>query len=235
MTMEMDNMIERDAAEVPSAAVTESASGAGPATTVGTTVDRLSAAATELERTLARLEERQAAILDQVHSAHAHSDHVHSGHVHSGHVHSAQAHPGEVHHVVAVVETTAGALEASGEEAASEAHYASVDRPAFDSPRPTSRETELERRLEAAENQIASLRAESARAQLPEARTGQAGTRSAPARKTQPSIAATLLAKHGLHGIESVEAGALDAALAGLSLEQRIAVKSQLLRAGALV
>ncbi|HEY0760268.1 MAG TPA: hypothetical protein VGD59_13535 [Acidisarcina sp.] len=230
MTMEMDNMIERDAAEVPSAAVTESASGAGPATTVGTTLDRLSAAATELERTLARLEERQAAILDQVHSAH-----VHPAHVHPAPADSPQAHPGEVHHVVAVVETTAGALEASGEEAASEAHYASVDRPAFDSPRPTSRETELERRLEAAENQIASLRAESARAQLPEARTGQAETRSGPARKTQPSIAATLLAKHGLHGIESVEAGALDAALAGLSLEQRIAVKSQLLRAGALV
>ena len=40
-----------------------------------------------------------------------------------------------------------------------------------------------------------------------------------------------LLAKQGV-AVESLEAGALDAALAPLSIEQRIAVKSQLMRAG---
>ena len=40
-----------------------------------------------------------------------------------------------------------------------------------------------------------------------------------------------LLAKQGV-ALESLEAGALDAALVSLSLEQRIAVKAQLLRAG---
>jgi hypothetical protein len=40
-----------------------------------------------------------------------------------------------------------------------------------------------------------------------------------------------LLAKQGL-ALDSIEAGTLDAALASLSLEQRFAVKAQLLRAG---
>ncbi len=45
----------------------------------------------------------------------------------------------------------------------------------------------------------------------------------------------TLLAKQGVTlEAASLEAGALDAALSSLSLEQRIAVKSQLLRAGLL-
>jgi hypothetical protein len=48
----------------------------------------------------------------------------------------------------------------------------------------------------------------------------------------------TLLAKQGvtLDSLEpgSLQAGSLDAALSSLSLEQRIAVKSQLLRAGLL-
>jgi hypothetical protein len=43
----------------------------------------------------------------------------------------------------------------------------------------------------------------------------------------------TLLAKQGVT-IDTIEAGALDAALASLSIEQRIAVKAQLLRAGLL-
>jgi hypothetical protein len=42
-----------------------------------------------------------------------------------------------------------------------------------------------------------------------------------------------MLAKHGV-GDGAVDLQTLDAALAGLSLEQRIAVKSQLRRAGAL-
>jgi hypothetical protein len=52
------------------------------------------------------------------------------------------------------------------------------------------------------------------------------------ARKTVPAATAQLLAKQGISTLETVEAGALDAALSGLSLEQRIAVKAQLLRAG---
>jgi hypothetical protein len=83
----------------------------------------------------------------------------------------------------------------------------------------SSRETELQKKLEAAEQQIAELRA-------------QIETRPASARKTVPASTAQFLAKQGITSLESVEAGALDAALNGLSLEQRIAVKAQLLRAG---
>ena len=58
------------------------------------------------------------------------------------------------------------------------------------------------------------------------------------ARKTLPSAKATLLAKQGVAvdslGPASIEAGSLDAALSSLSLEQRIAVKAQLMRAGLL-
>lgn len=81
------------------------------------------------------------------------------------------------------------------------------------------RELELERRLAAAEKQLSELRAQGEAAPL--------------LRKTLPAATVQLLAKGGITTLESVEAGALDAALAGLSLEQRIAVKSQLMRAGA--
>ena len=123
-------------------------------------LDRLTAAAAQMERTLATLEERHSAI------------------------------SGEVQKIVAAVE---------GE--------------------PARRETELELKLKAAEEQIAELQAQSRRGSL---------------RKTLPVAAAHLLAKHGISTIEQIEASTLDAALSGLSLEQRIAVKSQLMRAGAL-
>jgi exonuclease VII small subunit len=87
----------------------------------------------------------------------------------------------------------------------------------------TSREAELQKKLEAAEQQIAELRAQV------EPR-GEAEPKST--RKTVPASTAQFLAKQGLTTLDSVEAGALDAALTGLSLEQRIAVKAQLLRAG---
>jgi len=83
------------------------------------------------------------------------------------------------------------------------------------------REAELERKLAAAEQQIAQLSAQASKA-------------AAPARKTLPAVTTQLLAKGGITSLESIEAGALDAALTGLSLEQRIAVKAQLIRAGAL-
>ena len=83
----------------------------------------------------------------------------------------------------------------------------------------TSREAELQKKLEAAELQIAELRA-------------QMETQPKSARKTVPVSTAQFLARQGISSLESVEAGALDAALNGLSLEQRIAVKAQLMRAG---
>jgi len=78
------------------------------------------------------------------------------------------------------------------------------------------REQELERKLREAEQQIVELRAQASR----------------PERKTIPTATLQLLAKQGVDTVDSIAAGTLDAALHGLSLEQRIAVKSQLLRAG---
>jgi ABC-type Fe3+-citrate transport system substrate-binding protein len=92
-----------------------------------------------------------------------------------------------------------------------------------------TRESELARKLDAAEQQIAELKAQ-LEAKL-EAQT--APEQAAPsARKTIAASTAQLLAKQGISMLEHVEAGALDAALTSLSLEQRIAVKAQLLRAG---
>jgi hypothetical protein len=90
------------------------------------------------------------------------------------------------------------------------------------------REAELEEKLAAAEAKITELEAKAAAtAGCPTSR-GDVGSR-----KTLPTAMSTLLAKQGV-AIDSMEAGALDAALASLSLEQRIAVKAQLLRAGLL-
>jgi len=131
---------------------------------LGDSVERLSAAASLLEKTVAWLEAREAAI------------------------------SGEVQKVVAAVEQV-------GE--------------------PAQTQAELENKLRAAEQEIAELRAQAAK--------------SVAGRKTLASDETRLLAKHGLAGLEQIEAGTLDAALGGLSLEQRIAVKTQLMRAGALV
>ncbi len=84
------------------------------------------------------------------------------------------------------------------------------------------REGGLEQRLLAAETELAELRARSGA--MGEAERG---------RKTIPSAMVHLLAKQGV-AVDSLEAGALDAALVSLSLEQRIAVKAQLIRAGML-
>ena len=80
--------------------------------------------------------------------------------------------------------------------------------------------SQIRLKLEAAEQQIAELRAQ--------------GSRTTAARQTLPASTTQLLAKQGLSTVDSIQAGALDAALTGLSVEQRIAVKSQLLRAGML-
>lgn len=83
------------------------------------------------------------------------------------------------------------------------------------------REAELCEKLAAAERELAELKAAAAQNTLN------------PLRKTVPASTTEMLAKHGI-AESPVDVRALDAALAGLSLEQRIAVKSQLLRAGAI-
>ena len=83
------------------------------------------------------------------------------------------------------------------------------------------REAELGEKLAAAERELGELRA------------AAATTVVNPLRRTVPAATSEMLAKHGI-GEGPVNVRALDAALAGLSLEQRIAVKTQLLRAGAI-
>lgn len=85
----------------------------------------------------------------------------------------------------------------------------------------SERVAELERKLREAELQIATLQ-------------GQAAPTAAAGRKTVSSATVSLLAKQGISNLDSIEAGALDSALQSLSMEQRIAVKSQLFRAGLL-
>src|SRR5580692_9210506 len=80
------------------------------------------------------------------------------------------------------------------------------------------REAELEEKLAAAEAQIAELQAAAAHSVPSEVTHG---------RKTLPSSMVNLLAKQGVT-VDTMEAGAVDAALVSLSVEQRIAVKSQL-------
>ena len=57
-------------------------------------------------------------------------------------------------------------------------------------------------------------------------------TRHATARKTLPPLVTALLAKSGLEGQEKVDMATLDKALALLTVDQRIAVKAQMARAG---
>ena len=85
------------------------------------------------------------------------------------------------------------------------------------------RESELEEKLAAAEAQIAELKA--AASSVPTTVTN--------GRKTLPVAMVSLLAKQGVT-VDSMEAGALDTALVSLSMEQRFAVKAQLMRAGLL-
>jgi septal ring factor EnvC (AmiA/AmiB activator) len=83
------------------------------------------------------------------------------------------------------------------------------------------READLAEKLVAAQRELAEVKSAAAQNVLN------------PLRKTVPASTTEMLAKHGV-GEGPVDVRALDAALTGLSLEQRIAVKSQLLRAGAI-
>lgn len=84
------------------------------------------------------------------------------------------------------------------------------------------REAELEARLTAAEARIMELMA---------SREIHATEQVTNTRKTLPTGMESLLAKQGVT-VDSLDAGALDAALGSLSIEQRIAVKAQLFRSG---
>jgi len=57
-------------------------------------------------------------------------------------------------------------------------------------------------------------------------------TRHAAARKTLPPLVTALLAKTGIEGQEKIDMATLDKALALLTVDQRIAVKAQMSRAG---
>jgi hypothetical protein len=59
-----------------------------------------------------------------------------------------------------------------------------------------------------------------------------AGVRTQSARKTLPPIVTALLAKSGVEVGDAMDAAALDAAMSPLSIEQRIAVKAQMAKAG---
>jgi hypothetical protein len=96
------------------------------------------------------------------------------------------------------------------------------------------RETELAHRLEQAEAKLAE-----AEAKLEQLAAAGACTQSG--RKTAAAGVVSTLAKQGisasaLEGLQDgrLEAGALDAALASLSIEQRFAVKAEMLRTGLL-
>lgn len=79
------------------------------------------------------------------------------------------------------------------------------------------REAELEQRLLAAEQELQTLKA---------------GVPNVIQRKTLPASTSELLAKRGITDGGPIDVRTLDIALTGLSLEQRIAVKTQLQRAG---
>jgi hypothetical protein len=91
-----------------------------------------------------------------------------------------------------------------------------------ETPSGSLRAVELEQRLAAVEAQIAQLTAHPA---------------TVGGRKTVSPGTSAMLSKQGVHvaaGGETLEAAALDGALTSLSIEQRIAVKAELLRAGLL-
>lgn len=92
------------------------------------------------------------------------------------------------------------------------------------------REEELLARLTEVQRELAELHAAAAARSESEGAFPKALQ---PLRRTLPSSTAEMLSKHGI-GESAIDVKALDAAMVGLSLEQRIAVKSQLRRAGAM-
>ena len=90
------------------------------------------------------------------------------------------------------------------------------------------REAELAERLRVAEAKL--VEAEGRIAEL----SAAAVVSAVPAgRKTVSAVVATLLDKQGV-AVDGLQAGSIDAALTGLSIEQRFAVKTELFRSGLL-
>jgi hypothetical protein len=94
----------------------------------------------------------------------------------------------------------------------------------------SKREEELLARLTEVQRELAELHAAAAARSDAEGAFPKALQ---PLRRTLPTATAEMLSKHGI-GESAIDVKALDAAMVGLSLEQRIAVKSQLRRAGAM-
>ncbi len=77
--------------------------------------------------------------------------------------------------------------------------------------------------------------ASSKMAELEKANHGLQAQAARARRKTLSPLVTTLLAKQGVEGEALIETPVVEKALAGLSIEQRIAVKAELARAGILV
>ncbi len=88
-----------------------------------------------------------------------------------------------------------------------------------DSPESTEEDGSLQSKLASAQKANSDLKAQAEQAR----------------RKTLSPMVTTLLAKEGVEGDALIEAPVLERALGGLSIEQRIAVKAELARAGVLV
>jgi hypothetical protein len=80
-------------------------------------------------------------------------------------------------------------------------------------------------------SRVTELEAANAELREKEAKLNTA-TISANGRKTLSPLVSTLLAKSGVEVTDSMDTAVLDAAMSALSIEQRIAVKSQMAKAG---
>lgn len=130
--------------------------------------------------------------------------------------------------VAGALEKAAARLEQCGEQQVGEVGRitAAIESHLPEGGSSSQREAELERKLAEATEALQRLEAGAVR-EMPEAAMSAS-------RKTLPAATVQLLAKQGLDAGETVDVQSLDAALAGMSVEQRIAVKSQMLRTGTL-
>lgn len=93
---------------------------------------------------------------------------------------------------------------------------ASVDEPAQSEPAENDTVKQLQERVAELEKSNNDLKAQASRM----------------ARKTLPPMVSAILAKSGAESAEKIDKGVLDQTLQALSVEQRIAVKAELARAG---
>ena len=176
-------------------------------TKVHEVAERLEAAAGLLERTLAWLDERQAALSGQVEKISATVEQTRREE--------------ELALKLSAAELEIAELKAAAERGAAKERDAAEQREAAE------QRDAVEERGAAEERSSADLLHAAATPAKPAAPV------LSPVRRTVPAATTEMLAKHGI-GDGPVDVKTLDAALVGLSLEQRIAVKSQLRRAGAI-